>query len=375
MAAVQEESRVATLEENDDVSIYAIPSVPAVEVSFISTGTEKHSRRGKIIDEDEPLIDTTAALTLRSKKTDRAQKRLQKRQQRAAARPASLSLLDLPPELVQEIVTYLRPSNVFVLAQVSGSIHGFIEQHESAIARDIIKRRYWVLARCFPLPVAFDNVDSTAYPSLLSEKRQDMLQIHRKPYQHVKGIDPLKKNLNEREPIPMIPRGTSPEWNRQLLETNASVVEKAMASPLCYAGILERHLRTTVQTITRTFRGKKTVHPKRLYHLTPAEADKETDAFLERSGPPSYEFPWHRDNYYGLEAYVPNRKWSKEKEKWMYYAEGLHERDLQWIKERFTGVDAIGDTSNVSLTSPWLKFQLGRMNVQRALENKSSSQS
>ncbi|KAK3702829.1 hypothetical protein LTR37_014813 [Vermiconidia calcicola] len=381
MAAVEEGSRVATLEKNDNVSINATPSVPAEEVSFISIGADKHPRRAKIIDDDEPLIDTTAALTLRSKKTDRAQKRLQKRQQRAAARPASLSLLNLPPELVQEIVTYLRPSDVFELARVSGSIDDFIQQHESAIARDIIKRRYLVLSRCFPLPIAFDNVDSTAYPSLLSEKHQDMLQIHKKPYQHVKGIDPLKKNLNEREPIPMIPRGTSPEWNSQFLETNAGIVEKAMTSPLCYAGILEKHLRTTVQTILRTFRGKKTVHPKRLYHLTPAEANKESDAFLERSGPPSYEFPWHRDNYYGLEAYVPNRKWSKEKEKWMYYAEGLHERDLQWIKERFTGVDAIVDTFKERtarqadpVSSRLNSFRMGTRNPQYALENKSSSQ-
>jgi hypothetical protein len=33
---------------------------------------------------------------------------------------------------------------------------------------------------------------------------------------------------------------------------------------------------------------------------------------------------------------VPNRKWSKEQERWLYYADGLHERDLQWVKERFS---------------------------------------
>ena len=145
-----------------------------------------------------------------------------------------------------------------------------------------------------------------------------------------------QKNLNEREPILMIPRGTTPEWNRKLLDANAAIVSRAMQSPLVHAAILEKHLRTTIQTIFRTFRGKKTVHPKRLYHLTQAEAEKETDEFLERSGPPSYEFPWHRDNYYGLEAYVPNRKWSREQERWLYYADGLHYRDLEWVKQRFT---------------------------------------
>ena len=143
-----------------------------------------------------------------------------------------------------------------------------------------------------------------------------MLQIHKKPYQHVKGIDPLEvctcmncvfswnnlclildlhhwqKNLDNREPIPMIPRGSSPEWNRKLLEANAAVVEKAMNGHLLYyALILEKHLRTTMSTLSRTFRGKKTVHPKRLYHFTKADAEEETDEFLERSGPPSVSFP------------------------------------------------------------------------------------
>jgi hypothetical protein len=53
-------------------------------------------------------------------------------------------------------------------------------------------------------------------------------------------------------------------------------------------------------------------------------------------GPHSYEFPWQRDNYYNILTYIPNRKWSKENGRWMYYSEGLHERDLQWVKDRFT---------------------------------------
>ena len=86
----------------------------------------------------------------------------------------------------------------------------------------------------------------------------------------------------------MIPRGSSPEWNKQLLEANAAVVERAMHGHLLhYAMILEKHLRTTMGNLTRTFRGKKTVHPKRLYHFTKVDADRETDEFLERSGPHS----------------------------------------------------------------------------------------
>ena len=335
-------------------------SRPIDEVSYITTGVRKPSRKAKPIDEDEPLVDTTVALPLRSKKILRLKRKADDKQKKAAQRPPVTNLMDLPPELLQEVFGYLRASDIFKLLLVSRTVHGFVLDQENAIARDIIRRRYWVLARCFPLPVAFEKVDPSARSALLSDRRQNMLQIHKKPYQHVKGIDSLKictclscvlawnnlnavldlshwqKNLNEREPIPMIPRGTTPEWNTQLLDKHAAVVEKAMTSRLCYARILEKHLRTTVETISRTIRGKKTMHPRRLYHLTPQEAAKETDEFLERGGPPSYEFPWHRDNYYGLEAYVPNRKWSKDQEKWLYYAEGLHERDLQWMKERFS---------------------------------------
>ena len=331
------------------------------EVSYISTGLRKASRKAKSIDEDEPLVDTTAALPLRSKKTLRLKRKIADKQMKAAQRPPVTNLMDLPPELLQEVFGYLRASDVILLLRVSHSVHDCVLDHEKAITRDIIRRRYWVLSRSFPVPVAFKDVDPSARPALLSDGRQDMLQIHKKPYTHVKGIDPhsictcvscvfawnnlclildlahWQKNLNEREPIPMIQRGTAPEWNRKLLDKHAAVVEKAMTSRLGYARILEKHLRTTIETISRTIRGKKTMHPRRLYHLTPPEAAKETDEFLERMGPPSYEFPWHRDNYYGLEAYVPNRKWSKEQEKWLYYADGLHERDLQFIKERFSG--------------------------------------
>lgn len=356
------EDATASERADDTLSVTPRLSNGVEEISFITTGSRKAEKTTKLVDEDGPLVDTTAALILRSKKTERAQRRMRKKQKKAAERPAILALLDLPPELLQEVFSYLRPSDIFQLLLVSHDVHDFVRDHESAICRDIIKRRYWVLSRCFPLPVAFENVDSSAHASLLSEKRQDMLQIHKKPYQHVKGVDPLKictcvscvfawnnlclildlshwqKNLNEREPIPMIARGSSPEWNKSLLDTNAAAVQKAMTSRLCYARTLEKHLRTTVETISRTLKGKKTVHPRRVYYFTPPEAAKETDEFLEREGPHSYEFLWHRDNYYNLETYVPNRKWSKEKEKWVYYAEGLHERDLQWVIERFTPI-------------------------------------
>ena len=111
-----------------------------------------------------------------------------------------------------------------------------------------------------------------------------------------------------------------------------------MQRPIFYTLILQNHLETTVRTLLRTLRGQKTVHPKRVFHLSrpEAEAGIETDSFLERNGPECFEFPFHRDNYYNLNAYVPNRKWSTSEGRWKYFDAGvMHERDLTWVRERF----------------------------------------
>lgn len=327
------------------------------EITLITTGVKKLSRRVKAIDDDEPLVDTTVALPKRSKKTERATRRLMRKQQKAARRKGPATFTDLPPELLEDILSYLRPSDILPLLQVSRSIHDFITTNESPIARSIIRRRYPVLSKCFPLPKPLSSVPESAHPALLSEARQSLLQIHKRSYQHVQPIDyeelctcmtcmlawnnltmivdlaSWQSNLRNREPIPMIKRGEKPEWNQNLLATNAAIVEKAIERPIFYALILQRHLETTVGTLFRTLRGQKTVHPKRVFYLSrpEAEAGIETDAFLERHGPENHEFPYHRDNYYNLNAYVPNRKWSEKERRWMYYAAGSHDRDLEWL--------------------------------------------
>lgn len=316
---------------------------------------------------DEPLIDTTAALPLKSKKTQRMQKRMGKKtSKKQAAASSQPSLLSLPAELLHEILSYLRPTDLFRLAPVSHSTSAFIHQHSTTLAKDISQSRYWVLLRCFPLPVPFTAVPRDAHSALLNSKRQEMLNIHKRPYQHVQNIDPhqtctcmscvfawnnlcmlldlshYQRNLDAREPIPMIPRGQQPEWNAALIARHAQIVEKAVRSPLTYVAILELHLSTTIRTILRRskyLKHRPVLPEHRPYQLSYFEATETpthivTDEFLERKGPPSYEFPFHRDNYYNLEAYVPNRKWSKEQERWLYYGR-QHGSDLEWVKARF----------------------------------------
>lgn len=322
-------------------------------------------------DDDEPLVDTTAVLQLHSKKTERMQKRLEKKsKKKPAAKPQSF--LDLPSELILEVLTYLHPSDLFRLQRLTRPMKAFIHENEPTIARDLIRSRYAILAKCFPLPVSFSSIDPTYHSALLSPKRQDLLAIHKKPYTHIKPLDPLaictcmtcvfawnnlctildlahwQSALDARIPITMIPRGATAPWNQDLIETSAARVETAMKSPLVYTALLAVHLDTTTRTILRrskyikTPQGGPVLAQHRPYQLSLAEAARGSDEFLARKGLPSYEFPFHRDNYYNLEAYVPNRKWSSEEGVWKYYAGTQHARDLEWVRERF-GVEEDGE--------------------------------
>ncbi|KAI9692814.1 MAG: hypothetical protein M1822_004808 [Bathelium mastoideum] len=308
-------------------------------------------------DSEDPLVDTTVALPLHSKRTQRVQRKLQRKIKKHAISDEPKVLLDLPSEILVDILGYLRPSNVFKLLRVNKALERLIKRNERAIAKDIVSRRYSVLIRCFPLPVPFDKVESDARPALLSDERQEILSIHRKPYQHIKPPDPRanctcltcilawnnlcllvdfarwQDNLDQREPIPMIPRGSNPEWNHDLVTASSIVVEKAMQSRLWYARIFEQHLDSTVRSIKRLCTGGKQDPP---FQMSAEDAESQSDAFLNRKGPSSYEFPYHRDNYYMLKSYLPNRRWEKEERRWLYYPDSQHERDLEWIKRQAT---------------------------------------
>ncbi|KAK1066359.1 hypothetical protein LTR74_007246 [Friedmanniomyces endolithicus] len=369
------EKPILTGELPEQVASSTSSSLPTDLDYTIVQSTRRAGRKPTIAENEEPLVDTTAAMAKNSKKTRRLQKQQQKRHQRAVARDRPASFLDLPAELLQEILGYLRPSDVFRLQLLNSATRDFIQQNERAIAKDIMDRRYWVLQRCFPLPIRLEEVDEHTRLALLNPRREKMTEIHKKPYQHIKPLDPrevcscpsclvawnnlnvaldfayFQGHLNHREPIPMIPRGSSPKWNSELTEAHARIVERAISSPLTYATILEIHLDSTVSTLLRQVRfppqtrvhqhnkmiSTKTFHPSTLYQVTERDANG-SDEFLERDGAlvrPSYDVPFNRDNYYSLLAYVPNRKWSKDERRWLYYARGAHERDLEWTRRWF----------------------------------------
>ncbi|KAF2433652.1 hypothetical protein EJ08DRAFT_607448 [Tothia fuscella] len=309
-------------------------------------------RKEEIIGEGEdPLVDTTAAIPLNSKRTQRQKKKQQKKDK---AHKELATLLDLPSELFMTVLGYSRPSDVFVLSRVSKDLREFILYQEATITREIIDCRYLALSKCFPLPIPLERVDKNVHPAMLSEERQTMLNLHKKPYQHIKPPDPQalctcltcmlawnnlclvvdfafwQGNLDRGEPITIIARGKYPEWNQKLVSDNATIVTKALDSPLYYARLLEEHLRSTINSARR--HGNNKGNKRRRFRMTSDDAASETDCFLERSGPPSMDFPFHRDNYYMLEAYLPNRGWNQEQQRWMYIPASQHDRDVEHVK-------------------------------------------
>ncbi|KAK8096902.1 hypothetical protein PG999_012846 [Apiospora kogelbergensis] len=274
----------------------------------------------------EPLEDKTEALTLRSKKTERVQKRQQLKAKKPRPAPHGL-LLDLPYELLLDILYLLRPSDIFNLRRAGKGYDAFITSEESRIAQHIVSWRYSCLAQCFRLPVLIrdmqhqheqgsgsnsnseedgEDEDIDIVSILQSSERQDRLGIHKRPYSH---------DLDQGEPLPSWARNEPvPEWNRRLLARNADVA----------------HLDSTTRANRRHAANKG--NKRRRFQMTREDADAGTDAFLERNGPPTFDFPFHRDNYYMLEAYLPNRAWIAEREKWMYVPATQHDYDIQQVK-------------------------------------------
>ncbi|KAG8165076.1 hypothetical protein KVR01_005351 [Diaporthe batatas] len=300
------------------------------------------------------------SLTVFSK---RCQRRLKKRHR---SKPSGVyrNFLGLPFDILIHILGFVRPSDVFRLSRTCHALHAFILQDHSALtARTIIQRRYSCLEKCMRLPVLLTDVEDQDLRDLLQHtERQKKLDIHRRPYyQHVAPPDPgvictcmtcilrwnllclavdfshWQSHLDKGEPLPIIQRGSQPKWNSELLSSHEAVVLKAVnpavggtASPLWYAAILEAHLASTVRALSRHSANKGNKRPR--FRMTLEDMASGTDMFLERSGPPSADFPFNRDNYYMLEAYLPNRCWLKEKGRWGYMPAEQHNTDLDLIR-------------------------------------------
>ncbi|KAJ8118873.1 hypothetical protein ONZ43_g3905 [Nemania bipapillata] len=233
--------------------------------------------------EDEELgvlEDKTEALTLHSKRLERIRKKQTRKAMKVKESPHSFLSL-LPYELVMEILILLKPSDLFRLQRTSKPFHDFIIHEEARLALAVLEWRYSCLQRCFRLPVLLANIDPAVHRLLQTPERQEILTIHKKPYQHIKPPEPTEvctcltctlrwsalavivdfahwqEHLDKGEPIPMIPRGKFPEWNQAIITAHADI--------------------------------------------------------------------------YLLETFMPNRSWSQDFSRWLYVPAEQHDRDIEFV--------------------------------------------
>lgn len=296
-------------------------------------------------DPDGGRVQLDGSIVHHSRRTERLRKKLLKKQNRPL--PVLSSILDLPYELLVEILSMVYPSDLVRLSRTNKSLRGFIAQEESTLARKIIAWRYPCLEKCYRLPVSLEEVEPRYRAALQDPARLGFLK---RPFQHVMPLDPnvvctcltcqlrwnalclavdfahFQGHLERGEPMPIIERGRNPAWNQKLVRANAEVVSRAMREPIWYACILEAHLDSTVRAIKRNSENKG--NRRRRFRMTREDETAGTDLFLERSGPPTVDFPFHRDNYYLLEAYLPNRGWNGDEGRWMYMDARQHDADV-----------------------------------------------
>lgn len=322
-----------------------------------------------------PCADRVAhdgTLTVFSKKSKRRLRKQQRKQ--AKSLDSSVTLLDLPFDILIQVLTLLRPSDNFRLARTCRALHACIlDEHAPRIAARIVRWRYACLEKCLRLPVPVASIPEEYRRVLLDQELLSEVDMQRKrPYQHIRALNPeavcrcltciLRWNVlclavdfahwqdeldghGSREGLPVFPRGRQPQWNTRLLDAHASVVEKALglspgtdascgnavAAPLWHAAVLEAHLESTVRSIRR--HRANTFNKRPHFAMTHQDALSGTDAFLQKKGPPSMDFPFSRDNYYMLEAYLPNRSWFREREEWGYMPEEQHDKDIEQMRK------------------------------------------
>ncbi|KAK3491133.1 uncharacterized protein B0T23DRAFT_177344 [Neurospora hispaniola] len=349
-----------------DVSAVNVVVVGPPEIANTNTTgiTTKTKVKATVLYEDdagadglEPLVDLTQAIPLHSKKTDRKQKRRDKKEAKRASTVPPRGMLDLPYELLYSIITLVEPRELFVLCRVNKSLRNFILSQEHLLTRDIIAWRYPALSKCFRLPVLAQDLDENARRAL-NEAYGDALSPRRvnANYKHVQSPDPSlvcfcytcrlrwiflciivdfahwQHHLDNGLPIPTIPRGADPDWNKKLVAEHAQVVVKALHSQLWYVRLLQAHLSSITRSIRRNTANQGNRRSR--FRMTPSDVASGTDAFLDRSGPPTVDFPYNRDSYDMLEAFMPSRSWIKDDGKWVYVPADQHERELRLLERQ-----------------------------------------
>lgn len=272
-----------------------------------------------VSEDEEPLEDRTASLTLKNKRTERLKRKNATRQQK---RDATINLTKLPTELLLGSLEYVLPSDVLSFSSVNRRFRAVVQANATILGDAIIRLRYNILVQCFPTPRLLTELDPDVQNHLTDSARQKQLSIHNRPYHHIQPPDPhqlctcltciltwnnlglvldfayWKSDLDNGIPIPTITRGQKEAWNSDLVARNARIARKAVENSLWHANILEQHLESTIHAIKRHAKnkGNKRIH----IDMTDEDVASGSDDFLSKHGPLSLEFPYQRDEYYML---------------------------------------------------------------------------
>ncbi|OLN87838.1 hypothetical protein CCHL11_00090 [Colletotrichum chlorophyti] len=304
---------------------------------------------------DSDRVAASGKLKVRSKRTERLFRKMKKKSAKSSA-SHPIHLFDLPNEIILSIMGHLPPSDIFRFGRTCRPLQQLVRQHEAILSRKIISDRFSILEKCFRRPITLDEIDKILHERLQNKKRIEFLGTHRR-YQHIPKSDPFQlctcltcvlrwealcvvvdynywqDDLESGKPIPVIIRGESPQWNQTLLKKTTDIVKRAIESPLAYAYLLEVHLRNTSTAIIRQKENKGNRRPH--FKMSKKDAESLTDSYLGGHGPATIDMPYHRDNYYMLEAYLPNRTWLTAENRWGYAPADIHDRDLDWVSRRY----------------------------------------
>ena len=112
---------------------------PPVDSEAVGTNVSTAADGPKVDPADE-RVKPDGGLVLHSRRTERLRKRQLKRQSRPL--PELRTILDLPYELLMDILSRVYPSDLVRLSRANRSIHDFIAQEELTLAKHIIRWRY-----------------------------------------------------------------------------------------------------------------------------------------------------------------------------------------------------------------------------------------
>ncbi|CCF34572.1 hypothetical protein CH063_06538, partial [Colletotrichum higginsianum] len=90
---------------------------------------------------DSDRVTAKGSVNVRSKKTERMKRKLEKKKAKSAGHQPT-HLLDLPNEILFNIFIQMRPSEVLGTLHICRAFHDLVQHNEALLSRHIVSARY-----------------------------------------------------------------------------------------------------------------------------------------------------------------------------------------------------------------------------------------